>query len=201
MSFDSSVSLFCEWAPGTKSSTCVDILPKEQAAHIEISPANSFTDSPMHKPVDTSSHLLPLRSGSWMNDGQTTSLADNHRSNCTKCRDISEDSYPYRPTHIDVNPQHQTFLSCSLLFFLTSLPSLSFPFTNNSPWKFDRNENFHQGIEPIKEDKMPHDSFGKFILNPKAPTFVPRQGGQLGQLGARGMEDQRGILPLPRTEL
>ena len=194
LSFTISISLFRERAPWSNSSTCIDILPEEQAAHIEISPANSFTDSPMEKAVDVFSRLLPLGSGSWMNDGQITSLADNHQGNCTKRRDISEDSYPYRPTYIDVNPQHQTFLSFSL-------PSFSFPFTNNSPLVFNPNRNFHQEIEPIKKDEMPHDSFGNFIMNPKAPIFVPRQQGQLGHLGSRGLEDQPGILPLPRTEL
>ena len=116
-----------------------------------------------------------------MNDRQTISVADTHQSNYIKRRDISEDSCPYRPTHIDVNPQHQTFLSFSRSFNNSSPlnNNSSFdgnsPFNNNSPLEFDHNKNIRQGLEPIEELNMPLDPSGKFVMNPKASVFVPRE--------------------------
>ena len=176
----SSISMFCEQAPRSNSSTCMDILPEEQAAHLKISPTDCSTDPA----ICASSRLLLLRSGSWMSDGQTTTLADTHQSNYIERRDFSENSYPYRPTHIDVNPQHQTNLSFSL------------PFNNNSPLVYDRNKDFHQGLEPIEEDEAPYNSSGNFTMDPKAPVFVPGKGGQLGQLHPQGPKGQPGMLPL-----
>lgn len=35
----------------------------------------------------------------------------------------------------------------------------------------------HQVLEPIKEDEMPYNPSGKFIMNPEAPVFLSCRGG------------------------
>ena len=116
-----------------------------------------------------------------MNDGQTTRLANSPADNYAKRREASDTSYAYRPTSIDVDLQHPSSLSTSLSSFHTT----------SSPLVSNRNIPTFQGLEPVEEDEMPYDTAGKFIMNPLAPAFVPRQEGQMvqgGQLGQGGQQ-------------
>ena len=130
---------------------------------------------------DDSSHLLPPMTASWVNVGQSTNLADTHHSDHTERREEASDlSYAYRPVPIDVDPQEQTHLGVSL------------PSNNTSSSVSNRNTDTQQGLASIKEDKMPREPSGKFILNPEAPVFKPSQEGQIGQL----VQEEEGMLPL-----
>ena len=128
-----------------------------------------------------------------MNDGQTASLAKSSEVSYWKRREANDASYAYRPTSIDVDPQHH----------ISSSTSLSFLHTTSSPLVSNRNTHTFQGLEPIEEvDDMPYDTAGNFIMNPLAPPFVPRQegqmvqGGQLGQGGQPSRGRQQGMLLL-----
>lgn len=115
---------------------------------------------------DESSPLSPSQSAHRVTDSQPTSLADTHQSNNPECREASEISYAYRPMPVDHHSQQQTFLSSSL------------PLNNTSPVVSNRTTDTHQALAPIDEnDEMPYDHSGKFIMNPEAPVFVPRQTG------------------------
>lgn len=116
---------------------------------------------------DESSRIWASGSPPLVNDGRHTGLAGTPESNYIERRATNDISYPYRPTAIDVDPQQQQFFS--------TLP----PFNNTSPLVPNRNNNKHQGLAPIKEDEMPYDASGNFIMNPEAPVFVPRQPGML----------------------
>ena len=114
-----------------------------------------------------------------MNDSPPMDLVDTHEDNHTARRDTSDLSYPYRPTPIDVDPQQESSLPTSPSSNNTTSPLISYRTTDT-----------HQGLEPIKEDEMPYDPFGNFIMNPLAPVFVPRQGGQPSQGGQLGQGSQ-----------
>ena len=116
---------------------------------------------------DESSRIWAPGSPLWVNDGQPTGLAGTPESNYIERRATRDISYAYRPTPIDVDPQQQHLLSTSL------------PFNNTSLLVPNPKIDTHQGLAPIKEDEMPYDPSGNFIMNPEAPVFVPRQPGML----------------------
>ena len=188
----SNISLLQIQTP-TQIGTCKDIVPQEQAGHIERSVTNRSTDKPKRDTPDKPSHLWPLGSVQCMNDGQNTSLAKSLEYKYTRRREANDISYAYRPTPIDFGPQHPIPLSTSLFPSHTTSPS---PFhTTSPPLVSNRNTHPFQALEPIEEDEMPDDAARKFIMSPLAPPFVPRQEGQViqrGQLGQGGQPSQRG---------
>lgn len=138
-------------------------------------PANSSVDSPTGEAPDESScHWRPQIVPD-VNDSQALSPEYTSREKYLEHRGASEVSYTYRPTPIDVESQQQ----------ITS-PSTPPPSINNNtlPSTTNRATDNLQELESIEEDKMPYDPSGKFIMNPTAPVFVPRQ------------QDQPGMLPL-----
>ena len=122
--------------------------------------------------LDESSRLWPLRLAHRVTNSRPTSLANSHQSNNPECREASDISYTYRPTPIDHDSQQQTLLSSSL------------PLNNTSPVVLNRTTDTHHALAPIEEnDEMAYDPAGRFIMNPEAPVFVPRQtGAQPGML-------------------
>ena len=158
-----------DWAPTSNPGPCREILSQEQATEIKRTlVANRSPDSPTAEAHDKPSHLRASGSGSCVNDSPPTDLADPLKKKYTARRETSDFSYVYRPTPIDVDPQHQTSFS---------LPSSNI--TTTSPPASNRTTDSHQGPDPIEEeDEMPYDRFGNFTMNPLAPVFVPRQGGQ-----------------------
>ena len=90
----------------TQTGTCKDIVPQEQACHIERCVTNRSTDKPKGDTPDKPSHLWPLGSVQCLNDGQTTNLAKPLEYKYTKCREANDISCAYRPTSIDSRPQH-----------------------------------------------------------------------------------------------
>lgn len=164
------MSLPCKGAPTASPYKCKNISSLNPATCIQVSPANGSKESLIAKTPDESSHLWPPRSAPLVNEGRPTSLADTHQSDSIERREASDISYIYRPTPIDLDSQQQNFLSSPL------------PFNNTSPVVLNRTTDNHQGLASIGEDNIPYDPSGKFILNPKAPVFVPRQGSQPGML-------------------
>ena len=153
---------------------------------------NCSTDSPKGGTLDKPSQLWPPDSVQCVNDGQPTNSSKSPEDNNTKHQELDDTSCAYQPTSVHVHPQHHTSLSTSLsLFDTTSSPSVS-----------NRNTPTFQGLEPIEEDEMTYNTAGNFIMNPLAPTFVPRQegqmsqGGQLNQGGQPNRGDQQGMLSL-----
>lgn len=173
------ISLLFDWAPTSNPGPCREILSQEQAIEIKRTLADRSPDSPTAEPHDKPSHLRASGSRSCVNDSPPTDLADPLKYKYTPRRETSDLSYVYRPTPIDVDPQHQPPFS--------SLPTSPPPtITTTSPAVSNRTTNSHQALDPIEEDEMPYDAFGNFVMNPLAPVFVPRQGGQPsggGQLG------------------
>ena len=176
----------------SNSGTCKDIAPQEQAGHTERCLTNHPTDSPKGETPDQPSQLWPLDSEQRVNDGQATSLAKSPVDDHTKRQEVNNASYAYRPTSIDLNPQHHSSLSTSPSSFHTT----------SSPLISNRNTHTFQGLEPIEEDEVPYNNAGNFILNPLAPAFVPRQesqmvqSNQLGEGGQPSQGDQQGMLSL-----
>lgn len=148
--------------------------------------ANSSIESPTGQAIDKPSFLWPPESAPWVNGSRPTSLENALKSMSLERRDISDISYAFRPTPIEKDQQHQISLSTSL------------PFTNKKPTLLTNgNTNTHRGVAPIEEAKMPYDPFGNFIMNPKAPVFVPHQGSLPGKLplfleGSMGTQSDRG---------
>ena len=182
----SNVSLLYKETPTLKTNTCRNILPQEQAESINRSPTNSSTDSPTRLTLDSSSLLLRPVSAAIVNESRPTILADTLESSNMVRREASNISYAYRPTHIDSGSQHPTFFQ----------PSPSFNNHNKSSFASNTNKDTHQGPNSIEGIKMPYDLSGMFTMNPEAPVFVPRQGGQLDPGGQAVEGDQRGMLPL-----
>ena len=127
----------------TQIGTCKDIVPQEQAGHIERCVTNRSTDKPKGDTLDKPSHLWPLGSVQCANDGQTTNLAKALEYKYTKRREANDISYAYRPTPIDVNPQHPISLSTSLSSFHTISPLLI----------SNRNTQTFQTLDPSKKTK------------------------------------------------
>ena len=146
------------------------ILPQEKAILLSRPQANSSTDSPTREAPDKSSRLWRPQSAPWVNDSQATSLEQTPPDISLDRREASNISYAYRPTPIDVDPQQQQ---------RTFLPTLPPSINNTSTSESNRTTYTHQGLAPIKEDDMPYDLSGKFMMNPRAPVFVPGQPGML----------------------
>lgn len=134
--------------------------------------AAQYPGSPTAKALDKSSRLWPPKAAPQVNDGQPANLADTFQSNYLEHREASDFSYTYRPAPIDPSPQ-QTFLSSPL------------PFINNNTCPLISNHitDTHQELPTIEESEMPYEfPSGKFIMNPDAPVFVPRQRRRTGTL-------------------
>ena len=172
--------------------TCKDIVPQEQAGHVERYLTNCSPDSPKGDALDKPSQLWPPDFVQCVKDGQPTNSFKSPEHNYTKHQELADTSCAYQPTSINVHPQHHTSLSTSLSLFDTT----------SSPLASNRNTPTVQGLKPIEEDEVTYNIAGNFIMNPLAPTFVPRQegqisqGGQLNQGGQPSRGDQQGMLSL-----
>ncbi|KAL9063816.1 MAG: hypothetical protein Q9161_009253 [Pseudevernia consocians] len=125
----------------------------------------SVPDLPTEEVLDNSSLLWPSLSVLGVNDGRPANLTDAHQSNYLESREASDFSYTYRPMPIDVDTQQHNFLSSSL------------GLNNTSTVESNCTTDTHQGLASIeRNNEMPYDPSGRFIMNPKAPAFVPRQG-------------------------
>ena len=165
----------------TQIGTCKDIVPQEQAGHIERCVTNCSTDKPKGDTPDNPSRLWPLAPVQSVNDGQTTSPAKSLKTNIQNAEKLMT-----FPTPIDSGPQHPSSLSTSL----------SSSHTTSPPLISNRNTHTFQALEPIEEDEMSCDAAGNFIMNPLAPAFVPRQEGQMIQRGQPSQGGQQGMLSL-----